>query len=618
MTPASHPRLRWMLGWMAALLLGALSLLLNWRHVALDQGLPWDDAPRYLRLLARWDRVFDGWPLPGDAHSPLLFLAGVGAQDLLGPGVDGALLATGLFAAVLVVGCSRLGMAAAGPWGAVLVPLVVLASPYLGTYSRTFLLDVPGVAWIPWVLLYAATSDGFRRPCQTLLMGVALALLVLSKYQFLFWVLPIVVAPFLVMLVRSPASLLGLLPAVPSAGWILHRLVQRSAESPMGSPPPLAPALWELWPVAGAGLVLLLAARAALHLRAGPRQGARLRPGLHLGAAALLCLALATPWLYLAAPSIATHSAEVTGREWQDLDQQLRAVRQVKLRSWPQAAGLLAAAAGLWGLDLALTRTRLGALPVLRRLRADTPARLLMPAALLLAAALGTWISVRELPINPRYYLPLVVLVGVFIGVSTARPPVLRWLLGLPLAGVCLLQLLHWELGPRFDALTAYGAEADAFERDRGPDLPAPRYAVSQRSEPAGPGGAVERMFAVAASFMPPPPRNSPGCRRLAVVNALPVEPVALTSLADLHGFTECQVFDAGRAEVIAEGTVDLRTTGQQGPVLPEVVLVVGAPEALREGVVAGLRSGSGLELQRVEEQRLPGGEVVALYRASP
>lgn len=543
-------RRRTALSWVLTLAATAATVVLHARFLALDQELPWEDAPGHLGVLVRWQHWFEGgWPLVRDAHSPLLYWVAVLTERAWGPGLDGAVWAVVLFAALLSAGLSRVGFAFQGLSACALLPLLGLATPQLVVYSRMFLLDVPAVAWLPWILLAAWTSDGFRRPVPTLGLGLALAGLALTKLQVGIWVVPVLGVCGLWALARAPWSLVPLaLTATPLVRVLAQ--VQAGAAGPRREDPVLLAQVWASQQTLGLVAGALLAVAALLRWR-WPGGWRRISPGVWLSLAAVGCVALVVPWATAAGDEVLAHVTQVTGTNHHGLALNLTALKADLVWTWigSTRVWLGLALGGLVVEGLA----RLPALrerPWIRTLAGPLPGPL--PLAVL-AGVLGvsTWAGVvitgESMPIATRYYLAVWVWGLVVIGLALTRVRVLRWTLA-PLLGVLAgVQVGHegWvALWPGLqDHLHDFVLVSDQRGRTQVPvrrASKAPVIPVPLGPHTAGATPAVERLLRTAHATWPRAGR----CGSFLFASQLSSERRSLLSLGALHGLDHCALDD--------------------------------------------------------------------------
>ncbi len=540
-------------GWGITLAVTGLALATHLSYLQQHQDLPWGDAPGHLTIMSRYaDLLFGQGRFPEDPFPPALYALSASCMELLGAGLRPTVLAVALYAGLLAAGLARLGLRLQGFSAAALLPLLALAVPNIANYSRLYLLDLPAAALIPWVFLFAWSSDGFRRLLPTLAYGLALAALVLTKYQHLIWVVPLLLLPALRMAGRSWRALAAPLLAALPLGYVCWRVWLRLQGHDSLAQEQLLAALWRLEALL-LGLGLLLVALAVWRRRAaGP--GCPWAPGLHLALAATLALALCLPWVWVTADGIAAYlqmalgerkspgRAENLWRAWYDLH-----------HAWPATRQLLLAAGALALAELLVLLPWLARQPWTERLlgqRHGAPMALAMGLTVA-AACIGAWATAGILPPNARYYLPLQLYAALWVALPLCRLRASRWALAPWLGLVCLLQVGSWDLIRALPFLEAHAVEVRVtLKKDLAPgQYPEFYYFVPERPQRVGSLKGVEAVIGEVAPSMgrrygrrteggPPPVR--PGPCVIGYESRLHVEMRAFTSLADLHGARVC------------------------------------------------------------------------------
>lgn len=429
------------------------------RWLSEDGGLPVGDAGGHLANVARHLAWLNGGHLPIEAFPPGLYVTSAAIVKELGPTADHATMGTVAFAALLAAIASWLGLRASGWTAGVALPLALLSAPMLSGAARQVLLDLPATAAIAAIWVLAWESRGYRRIAPTLLLGLALGLGALIKYTLFIWVLPALVLTGVWMIVRAPSSLLPLLVVVWPAREVATALRIR-AEAGQGSALDLVTythVFGDLEAFAAVALVLLGAGAYARRRRPG-RATAGFADGAGLALAAVLALIVIFPWFYQAMPLVweKVEREAVTEVRSSGLDSALEFARAIVLRSWPFTWQLLQGAAGLeagWLLFVAVRRiamwraaravapAEVSPPPVPPAPEAPSPPRFGPAIPILASCALGTLYTANNLPIDVRYYLPLLVGVAMLLPLAATRFRLGRWALGPPLAGVFVWQL---------------------------------------------------------------------------------------------------------------------------------------------------------------------------------
>lgn len=518
-------------------LAAAVTVAVHLRWLARDASLPVGDAAGHLVNVARHMRWLAGESLPAESFPPGLYVVAGWMARRLGTDVDDVLTGTVVFAGLLALVASWAGVRAAGLVAGVALPLAALATPHLSAAAREVLLDLPMTAMVVSVWVFAWASDGYRRAVPTLLTGAALGLGALVKYTLFPWVLPALVLPGLVMAARSPASLLPLALVIWPA-WYAAQTIIRRAGDPSGSvlrvavlDPLQAGQAW-----AAGGALVVIAAVAVARWRG--RDGRHLRglaAGAWLALAALLSIALVAPWFLHAMPVVweKVHREAVAEVRTSGLENSLEYARVMLLRSWP---------AGWWLLQgaLALEAAWLGWVALAWVRRGPLPGPVGPAPAIVASCALGTWFTANNLPVDPRYYLPLLAGGALVVGLGACRFRLGRWVLGPALVALLGHQVLVSEGYIAGEKLTRHplaGFEARrAWAADLwgpfGPPAPAPApllVAIDQAVTVVTQASKSRTCRTVIAAL----PRFAEG-------RSLGIEPVTLAGLGAVRGGPEC------------------------------------------------------------------------------
>jgi hypothetical protein len=595
---------------------------LNSAWLTADEKLPWGDAPGHLRILVRWhDWVGGQQAPPSDPFGPGLYLVSDFFLRHLGHGLDTALFALAVFAAILAAGLSRVGMRLQGLTACALLPIAVLAMPAIGNYSHLYLLGLPATALLPWVFLACWSSDGFRRWLPTLGLGLTLGLAILAKYQIAYWLLPVLVAPGLLMVLRSPASLVPLAALGPTFFGVLKSLLlQATTEQP---PPPgvvQATIHWQLETIVEAASILV-AAWILLRWRAPEPWHRRLRPGFALGLAALLTLGLVVPWSMIVAQDLYAHVQYVVGEMDHSTWPEHKNMLQGQVDAfWPKARGWLILGTGLSALEL-LSRIR----PI-RKHRVTgwlygAQGRLPQAAPLVLlglGSALGVLVTVTQVLNDPRYYLPLFVCLGMLAVLPLCHFTPTRWLLAPVLGAACLVQLFPgWAREHQVfdDRLVSVGVHsAYTTGRYRAMEPSDGLWLLHHAAEPVTDGatGATERAL-IAAHAIDKIPRTLGGssrCGSLGYVTGIPIEDRTMYGLASLHGHGECKV---DRLVRIEQRTGEL--IWEPKSPRPRALLLVGTTPQQDAAVLAAMAERTTVEWALVSSEQVLTDRAVSLYR---
>jgi len=614
--------LRGALSWGLTLAITAMVIRVHSVWLAVDEQLPWGDAPGHLRILVRWDHWIGlGWKVPIDPFPPALYLVSDFFHRQVGAGLDTALFGVVVFAGVLAAGLSRVGWRLQGLTACVLLPLVVLAAPTIGNYARLYLLGLPAAALLPWVFLCCWASDGYRRWLPTLGVGLTLGLAILSKYQIAYWLLPILVAPGLLMVARSPAALVPLIGVAPVFALVLKRLLDQAVVDPAATGELLDATIryQGLLIAEAAGVLVVL--WAAIRWKASGRWRTRLQPGFALALAALLTLAMVVPWSMVVADALHTHVQYVT----QEMERAPWPIHEAMLWGqidgfWPLARTWLWLGLGLAGLELLLRWTPIERTPLPRWLYgAEDRLPLGVPLAIVATSGgLGVTLTVTQVLADPRYYLPLFVILGFLVALPLCRLRPTRWVLAPVLGAACLLQL-HPGWGRTLDALSGRFVSVgvhSAYTSGRYDALVPPdgKWLLHYAADPvaSGAAGATERAL-IAARTIGRVPRTLGGsteCGGIAYITGVPVEDRTMYGLAALHGHGECTVDRLARVE---------QRTGQlmwePKTRSPKALLMVATTPDQDATVLTALSERSELGWEVLSSEPVLGDRAVTLYR---
>jgi hypothetical protein len=538
-------------------LAAVLPIGLHRSYISEDGELPWEDAPGHLVILMRWyEALFQGRPPPADPYPPGLYSVASVCLHAFGARLPAAQWAVVLFASALAAALAVIGLRLQGRTAGLLLPALVCAAPSVSIYSRMFLLEVPATAALAWVAVAVVTCDGFRRSLPTIGLGLALAATALTKYPFLIWAPAMLVAPFVVMLRRAPASMLVLAGFAVPIGWVLQRLAERMDG---GGAVDVGACLQVLGLSGGLGVI-------AWSVLAWRRLHPSLLPGLRLGLAAVLALALVTPWLALAGATLGENVIfNVVEKDRPGIEQNLETAWVGLKLAWPWTAAALAAGGGLALVELVARRW----FPLARGFGVDRSRGPVIVPVLVAAAvaASGAWVTAASLMPNNRYYLPLYPIAAVVIGVPVARLVFTRWLAGPALAAVCAVQLL--AAADLYEPPASVTFEMNPLQ----PSHPSADgvFFVPRDRYPWGPRAAVERALSVLkAQFV------ASGCGGIGVRRSRG-DLRSIPALAVLHGFDECDL----------DGDPRSRTT-------PRGWLLVALPPADIERIAPAVSEGGG------------------------
>lgn len=520
--PAEPPR--WA-AWLLPPIAAAVTFFWHWTWLRADDSLPVGDAGGHLVNVARHLAWLGGNALPAESFPPGYYTLAALAVRQFGTELDVVVGTTAAFAALLAFALSWAGARTSVAAG-ILAPAFALAAPMVSTTTRQVLLDVPVTAIIAviWALVYA--SEGFRRPLPTLLTGAALAAGALVKYTLFPWVLPVLVLAGAWMVVRAPLAVLPLGLVGPPALATFEALKLRAADDPVREPL-TAQVLRAVNATncAWLGSALLVALACTFAKRRWSRlQG--VADGAWLAAAAILAITLVAPWFLHAMPVVweKVQREAIDEVRTTDLATATVFVRAMVLRSWPQA---------WWLVQTAVVLEAVWIVRGLSRWRAEPRFGPTIP--IVIACAFGTWFTVHNLPVDVRYYLPLLVGTCLVLGTGLGRTRVGSWV-----ATPLVLGLLGWQLY-------------------------ADRLGDPHRLDSAGFDGARTERLGAWGPFAPPTPSASPLARsvqtlirEIATLNAdcdakvvlvvprfhegrsVGIEDRSLAAIAQLHGVREC------------------------------------------------------------------------------
>ncbi len=427
-------------------LAAVVTMWVHLRFLAADTVLPAGDAAGHLINVGRAVAWLRGGPLAAEAFPPGLYTVAALLTERLGPTADNAVGAVVLFAALQAAALAWLGLRASGVVASLLLPLLALAAPLLSASARDLLLDLPATACIVCVWVLAWESRCFKRAVPTMALGVALAAGALVKYTLFLWVVPLLLACGVGMLLRSPTALVPLLVTLPVLRYAGLVLASRAAMPSHARVDPafVAAVLQGLALTSGLEVAILTVLRFAPGPRdAGWRRG--LAEGAWLGLSSLLAVALIFPWFHHAMPAVwakVRHEA-IDEVRTSGLRDGSRYALAVLTTSWPGAWRAVQVGLGIEAAALVWT-----AGPWFRAWRAGglvSPFTLGPALPIAATCVLASWWTVLNLPVDPRYFLPLVVGAAITIGLGAARFAVTRWTYGVAVAVACLLQIAAGE-----------------------------------------------------------------------------------------------------------------------------------------------------------------------------
>jgi hypothetical protein len=225
---------------------------------------------------------------------------------------------------------------------------------------------------------------------------------------------------------------------------------------------------------------------------------------------------------------------------------------------------------------------------------------------------------VTQVLADPRYYLPLFVILGFLVVLPLCRLRPTRWLAAPVLGAACLLQL-HPGQGRTLEALSGRFVSVgvhSAYTTGRYEALrPADgQWLLHYAADPVtdGAAGATERAL-IGAHGIGRVPRTLGGsseCGGIAFIAGVPVEDRTLYGLAALHGHGECTVDRLARTEQ-RTGTLMWEPKTRR----PKAILMVATTPAQDATVLAALAERSELAWEVVSTEAVLGNRAVTLYR---
>ncbi|NOY26728.1 MAG: hypothetical protein GXP62_12720 [Oligoflexia bacterium] len=418
---------------------------------AADHALPVGDAPGHVMIAARWAHWWHVLPAgtatspPNEPFPPLVYLGLAWAQIHQGATFDDLQVFMAIAAGGLVAACAwAAARGGGGPAGALVAGLLVLRAPLVIQVDRQFLLDGPATAAVIATLGAVWWSDGFRRPLPSLATGIGIGLVVLTKYSLLIWLAAPMALWALVLVFRTPVALLPIALSAGSLWWWGLQLWALRLHRPTTITMP--------WPqlrflAITTTVLLVVATIIPSGRRSAVWRGLRRGTCVALGAHAALTLVVAWLWWGVAAA-------------WQKIDRE--AINAVWAAGWPKAHAYALYAvedtvpiAG-WVLAAGLCMVVLAWVSDQRRTAARSMRCLVQSLG---AAAVGTYLLSRTLPIDPKYYMVIGPLVAIGLSAALGAHRFGRRVL-LPAAGLALfgLAVAGQEFSPLAGAEVVYNA----------------------------------------------------------------------------------------------------------------------------------------------------------------
>ncbi|MDP2317398.1 MAG: hypothetical protein Q8P41_31225 [Pseudomonadota bacterium] len=528
---------------------GAAVVTTGWhvRWLGRDDALPVGDAAGHLINVMRHVAWLDGERLPTEAFPPGVYVVGAALVRLFGRDLDVATASVALFAGLLAAALAFIGQRASGRLAGALLPMLALTSPILATYGRVLLLDLPMTALVVWIWALTWASRGFRVPAPTVLVGVALGVGALVKYTLFPWVLPALLFAGIAMVLRSPASLLPLAVAAAPIYAVGVTLWER-ADGTRATASGVGLLLGNL-----GGAAAILAGTLALEALRGPRARPRHRAGLvdgaWLGLAMLAAVAIVTPWFLQAMPLVAEKVLReaVTEVRTSPVRDAVKFAVALVVVSWPKAwwafqVAFVVEAVAL-GMALGAWRARAAVPPATPPAGASAqPGFRLGPSPLVMVCCLfGAWVTVRTLPVDARYQLPLVAGAAIVLGLAACRFHHTRLVLAPLVALTVCAQLLAAE-----GHLPARTLVVDLERFDvRAALSPAPwRWHVPPPPHADPLAAALDGLAAVTATIETPLGREHVliATPAFGVARSIGLEARGLGATAMLHGLPECHL----------------------------------------------------------------------------
>lgn len=295
--------------------------------------------------------------------------------------IDGARLTLVGFALAHAIAAVTLGRRLWGGAGAWAYAVMVCLAPVALVYLRFYLLDVPLIATVGVAVLAVEASEGFRRPIPTLIFVLAAAVGMYTKWT---WVLFCIV-PVLLAAVRAIGELPGWRGRGIAAGVLLALVAGLAFQVRQAAGLPVLLALRVVGAAVGVlGVWGIVVAGLAWRGRAMPAVG-------NLGVATVAIAGLAGPWYALVWGALwgryAHEGDALAMRPVTNLAAGIETIRMLV----PFGEVLLGV-----GVLIALA-TRRGRLAIL---------------ASVAGGAVAAWVTIRILPTDPRYLLPLLPLIA--------------------------------------------------------------------------------------------------------------------------------------------------------------------------------------------------------------
>lgn len=230
------PRTRRTLLLLALYWLTLLPLFVAWLRI--DQLFaPWDHAGHASMVLRLYDGFLGGNPWRfyelSKFYPPLFHLLAVPAS-LVSTHPDAFCFGNWLALLALLWGTFFVGRSLAGPAAGLAAALLVPAYPYVTFMGRMPMTDLSVAALVAWTLALLCGEDPFIAPRATRRLGLAIALGMLAKWSYAFFI----TAPLLALLVRHarvhwrpawaqfwrPLGWLAVWPAVLAGPWYVRSI----------------------------------------------------------------------------------------------------------------------------------------------------------------------------------------------------------------------------------------------------------------------------------------------------------------------------------------------------------------------------------------------------------
>lgn len=177
----------WELLFLTALIAAILWLNAQW-HSCNRAPLPEHSGREIRDSVFVWHYLRETGTLQADRYPPLTYLISALMYQIMGPCLKAALATNAVFITLFLAGMWWLGRELGGRTGGMLLSLAAAGTPWMAVFARGYYVDTSATALLALSFAALVATRGFRRPIPVLLLGLALALGMLAKWSFLFFI----------------------------------------------------------------------------------------------------------------------------------------------------------------------------------------------------------------------------------------------------------------------------------------------------------------------------------------------------------------------------------------------------------------------------------------------